>query len=343
MEGLMQPFIWMCVAVVAAFSFIMVFDMFAIWLERKVAGHIQDRLGPMYTGGWHGWAQTLADGMKLILKEDIVPTAADRWLFVFAPYVVFLGTLPVFAVLPFSQKLIAADFNLGIFYVISVSSLVVIGILMAGWGSNNKYTLFGALRSAAQLVSYEIPMAITLITIVLVVGGMGMQEIIRHQATNGLGWGGIFGWHIFRNPFLFIAFFIYYICALAECNRAPFDLAEAESELVSGYFTEYSGMRFAFFFLAEYANMFAVSAIATTLFLGGWQSPFGSFLSGPAWQPVWFVLKAMLLVFVQMWVRWTLPRLRVDQLMAVCWKYLLPIAFFNLIGVGVWMVIRGGI
>jgi NADH-quinone oxidoreductase subunit H len=310
-------------------AYIAILAMFLIWLERKVSAHMQDRLGPMRVGGWHGWAQSIADGLKLLLKEDIIPAMADRRLFTLAPLIVFVGSFAVFVALPFGETFIASDLNIGIFYILAISSLVVIGIIMAGWASNNKWSLLGAMRSAAQIVSYEIPVALSLLAVIMMVGSLGMQDIVIAQE------GGFWRWFLFRSPFTFIGFFVYFVASLAEVNRTPFDIPEAESELVAGYHTEYSGMRFAFFFLAEYANMFAVGAIASTLFLGGWHAPWpgSSILPGP----VWIVLKGLTLVFVQMWLRWTLPRLRVDQLMYVSWKVLTPFAFFNIIGTGIWM------
>ena len=310
------------------------YALFAVWLERKVSAHMQDRLGPMRVGGWHGWAQTIADIVKLIQKEDIVPEAADKKLHFLAPFVVFVGSYAAFAAIPFSSAFVGSNINIGLFYVIAVSSLVVVGILMAGWSSNNKWSLFGAMRSAAQIVSYEIPTALALLAVIMITGTLNLQEINLMQ--NGWFWN----WFVFKKfPFVFVAFIIYFVASLAETNRTPFDIPEAESELVAGYHTEYSGMKFALFFLAEYANMFAVSAVASTLFLGGWNSPFGVFMSGPLWGAFWFLSKTMFFVFVQMWLRWTLPRLRVDQLMYVSWKVLTPWSFACIIGVGLWMLI----
>jgi NADH-quinone oxidoreductase subunit H len=310
------------------------FALFAVWLERKVSAHMQDRLGPMRTGGWHGWAQTIADILKLIQKEDIIPSAADSRLFTLAPYVVFVGSYAAFAAIPFSAAYVGSEINIGLFYIISISSLVVIGLLMAGWSSNNKWSLFGAMRSAAQIVSYEIPIAVSLLAVVMVAGTFDLQAINQLQA------GPFWNWYIFQTfPFLAIAFLIYFVASLAETNRTPFDIPEAESELVAGYHTEYGGMKFALFFLSEYANMFAVAAIATTLFLGGWNSPFGDFMSGPWWGLFWFINKGMAIVFVQMWLRWTLPRLRVDQLMYVGWKVLIPFSFACIVCVGLWVMI----
>jgi len=336
--GLAQWPAWLSVSVigavlaVGAFLFIAVFALVGIWLERKISGHMQDRLGPMEVGGWHGWAQTIADTVKLLIKEDIIPEKADKFLFKFAPFVVFTASMATFAVIPWSRKFIPANLNVGILYALAVSSLVVIGILMGGWSSNNKWSLYGAMRSAAQMVSYEIPVALSLIAAILVSGTLDMQGIVHSQA------GTLFSWNAFRFfPLTFIAFIIYFIASLAEVNRTPFDLPEAESELVAGFHTEYSGMRWAFFMLAEYANMFVVSAISATVFLGGWQAPFAflDFIPGP----IWFLIKVMSLVFVQMWLRWTLPRIRVDQLMYTAWKVLTPFSFALILIISLWKVL----
>ena len=317
------------IAALVFFHVIAIFALVAIWVERKVAGHIQDRLGPMETG-WHGVLQTLADAIKLLIKEDIIAGGIDRRLFVLAPVIVFMTALAVFVVFPVGENFIVADLNIGILYIVAISTLVVPGIIMAGWSSNNKWSLFGAMRSAAQIVSYEVPVGLAIVCAVMAAGSLSMQTIVESQA------GGFWNWLIFSKfPFGFIAFFIYFVASLAEINRTPFDLPEAESEIVAGYMTEYSGMRWSFFFLAEYGNMLAVGAIATTLFLGGWQTPISllSFIPGP----VWFTAKTMFLVFVHIWLRWTLPRLRVDQLMYVCWKVLTPFAFVSIFGIGLWM------
>lgn len=298
--------------------------------ERKVAARFQNRTGPMRVGPW-GTLQTLADGVKLIFKEDYIPPQGDKVLFMLAPYVIFACSFAVFAAIPFGQNILVSDFNIGIFYIMAISSVIVMGVIMAGWSSNSKWSLLGALRSAAQIVSYEIPLGLSILTVVMLVESLSMSKIVDTQS------GGIFTWLIFRSPFTFIAFFIFFISSIAEVNRTPFDLPEAESEIVAGFHTEYSGMRFALFFIAEYANMFVVSAIGVTLFLGGWQGvlPGFDFLGGfPG-----FVIKTLGLVFIMMWIRWTLPRLRVDQLMNLCWKYFIPISFFNILGTGIWGLI----
>ncbi|MBI3272700.1 MAG: NADH-quinone oxidoreductase subunit NuoH [Planctomycetes bacterium] len=325
-------------------GFVATFAGVATWLERKVMGRIQHRYGPTYCGPG-GFLIWLADGIKLILKEDLIPDAADNILFRLAPYVVFVGSFAAFAAIPFAGGLVAANLNIGIFYIIAVSSSVVIGILMAGWSSGNKWALFGAMRAAAQIVSYEIPIGITLITVVMMVGSLNLQDIVAYQGgALGAHGGGCWNWLIFKYPpFTIIMAFVYFIAAISEINRTPFDIPEADSELVAGYHTEYSGIRFSVFFMAEYANSFAVSAIATTLFLGGWLPPYGHFLFAKSEflatfeGLAWFLLKSGFLVFVLLWLRWTLPRYRVDQLMRLCWKVLLPIALVNLGAVGGWI------
>jgi NADH-quinone oxidoreductase subunit H len=327
------------VLVVAFFAFVLLNFIMLVagvtsWLERRVWARIQSRVGPNRVGP-QGVVQWLADGIKNILKEDIVPTAADKPLFKFAPYLAMMGFFAAFAALPFGDGLIIADIDIGILYVTAVTSLVVVGILMAGWSSNNKWALLGGIRSAAQIISYEIPAALAILTIVLFTGTLSMQGIIRLQ-----GWAP-WDWYLFANPFAFVAFFVFFVSALAEGNRTPFDLPEAESELVAGAFTEYSGLRSLLFFLVEWGNLYVIGAICTTLFLGGWHVPAfteNGFLLGVA-QVLVFFLKSYFLVFVAMWVRATLPRVRVDQLMTLCWKYLVPISFLNMLCAAVWFAI----
>ncbi len=331
-------------------AFIVPFVMFAVWLERKVSAHMQDRLGPMRVG-YHGALQTIADFLKLVQKEDIVADDIDKPLFNIAPYMVFVGSFLAYAMLPFTSIYIGSDASVGIFFVLAVSGFVVAGILMAGWSSNNKYSLYGSLRAAAQIVSYEIPTVLVVLTMVMFYGTMSLSEITTAQTSHFWNWG-IFGGaelgigKFLLIPFMFIAFLILFISTLAESNRTPFDLPESESELVAGFNTEYSGIKFSMFFLAEFANLFLISSILVIFFFGGYNSPFGYLgnLIGVEWlvpieQLFWFIIKGMFFVFVAMWLRWTLPRVRVDQLMTLCWKYLIPYAFFNLLIVGLILLI----
>ncbi|MFH1229986.1 MAG: NADH-quinone oxidoreductase subunit NuoH [Planctomycetota bacterium] len=321
----------------------MLFAGIASYAERKFAGFFQSRLGPNRVGP-QGILQFIADGIKLVLKEDLIPTAADKILFRAAPYVLFIGTLGVFAALPFTKYVGITNLNLGLLYILAISSLVVVAIIMAGWSSGNKWSLLGGMRSAAQIISYEIPIGICFLTIIMISGTMNMNEIIAQQS------GGLIKWFAFRYPpFMLIAFLIYFVASIAEVNRTPFDIPEAESEIVGGYHTEYSGMRFAFFFMGEYANMFIVAAMAAILFLGGWQSLLPFFVLNKIFGNYelltvieglgWFLGKSLFLVFVMMWLRWTLPRYRVDQMMAVCWKVLLPISLACMLIIGIWMMI----
>jgi NADH-quinone oxidoreductase subunit H len=361
------PVLWFAAAALLALVLaggVSAFSGVASYVERKVAAHMQARMGPMRVGP-HGIFQWMADGLKVLLKEDLIPAGADQPLFRLAPYIVFLGSFPVFLVMPFGPGLIVSDLNIGILYMVAVASLVVMGLLMSGWASGNKWALFGAMRSAAQIVSYEIPIGLTILAVVMLVGSLSMADIVRAQErgfpfdiplpravdAGGDGWGGCFGWFLFRYPpFTLAAFLLYFTASLAETNRTPFDIPEAESELVAGFHTEYSGMRFSIFFMAEYANMLAVAGIATTLFLGGWLSPLphpyqlaDAFAGSPVLAGVagaaeglaWFLGKAFILIFVMMWLRWTLPRYRVDQLMDLCWKVLVPVAFVNLVAIAI--------
>jgi NADH-quinone oxidoreductase subunit H len=334
---------------VLVFSFINVFALFAVWLERKVSAHIQCRLGPMEVGP-HGILQTIADGIKLTAKEDIIPRLADKPLYILAPIIVFTGVLMRFVPLPFGQHLVASDLDLGLFFVAAVGSVEVIGVIMAGWSSNNKWSLFGTIRTATQMVSYEIPIGIAFVAVIVCAGSFSLQEIVNQQR----GW--FWQWYVLQNPFLTLLAIIYLVASLAECKRAPFDLPEAESELVSGFHTEYTGMRFGLFFLSEYAAMYLVSGVAVVLFLGGWWSGVpilddigirpGSApveaVAGFLIKSVVFVSKAVILVFVQVWVRWTLPRVRLDQMMHLCWKVLLPISLVCLVGSTLWNMASGG-
>ncbi len=319
---------------IVVFVFVLPVAGITSWLERRVWARIQSRVGPNRVGP-QGFLQWLADGLKNMLKEDIIPTAADKWLFSIAPYLVVIGFVATFAVIPFSSVLVIADLNIGILYITAVTGLVVVGVLMAGWASNNKWSLLGGIRSAAQIVSYEIPAGLSIFPIVLLTGTLSMQGIIQAQ-----GWAP-WNWFLFHSPFTFAAFFIFFVAALAEGNRTPFDLPEAESELVAGFCTEYSGMRYLLFFLAEWGNLYVIGAVVTTLFLGGWQVPHvtDNIVILTVLQFAVFFLKSYFWVFIAMWVRATLPRVRVDQLMSLCWLYMVPIAIVNLVATAIWMTV----
>ena len=301
-------------------GFISVSAMFLVWWERKVSALIQNRLGPMIVG-WHGSLQSIADMLKLLLKENIVPSGADKLIWWLAPFFVVVPSIAVFVTIPFGKNLIVHDLNVGVLFITSITSVCVLGIFMAGWGSNNKYSLLGGMRSAAQIISYEVPLLLSIVLVIMETGTLSIQEIIKAQEH---------GWFILK-PHLAVAFLIYLISATAEVNRVPFDIPEAESELGAGYHTEYTGIKFGMFFVAEYTNLFIISAIATSLFWGGWQGPLlPSF--------IWFLLKSYGIVFLLMWVRWTLPRVRMDQMMSFAWKVLTPAALLNLLMSGWFMV-----
>ncbi|MFQ6611953.1 MAG: NADH-quinone oxidoreductase subunit NuoH [Fidelibacterota bacterium] len=316
----------------------------AVYVERKVSAFMQDRVGPMgqgvglHAGKW-GMLQTVADALKLLIKEDLIPASADQKLFIIAPFIIFIAPFVALAAIPFNPVLQVADINVGIFYILAMGSIGVIGMVMAGWASNNKWSLYGAMRSVAQIISYEIPVGLSIVAVIMVVGSLNLQEIVRFQS--GTKWGFLPNWIMFNNPFLFLAFIIFFISSIAETNRTPFDIPEAESELVAGFHTEYSGMRWAYFFLSEYANMLIVCGVATVAFMGGWLSPIPGYFDSPLWGLFWFLGKIIILILVMMWFRWTFPRLRVDQLMNVCWKVLIPLALMNLFGVGIWILVSG--
>lgn len=317
------------------------------YAERKISADMQLRQGPNRVGPY-GILQFLADGVKMIMKEDIMPAASDKFLFTLAPLLALLGVLTTFAVIPFSSGLMLSNLNVGVFYLLGVSSLVGVAVFLGGYSSNSKWSMLGGMRGASQIISYEVPVTLSILAIVLLAGGMSFGTLVDAQS------GMPHRWFILHNPFTFIAFFVYFIGALAETNRAPFDLPEAESELVSGYHTEYTGMRFAFFALAEYMEVFVVCGVAAALFLGGYKVPFGLgngnfFEANLGLPPIVaknigqfleigaFVSKTLILYYIVIWIRWTLPRLRVDQLMSLCWKYLTPIALFNLVGCAFWL------
>jgi NADH-quinone oxidoreductase subunit H len=308
------------IGLIGVISLVSVNALFLIWVERKVSAHMQVRLGPMEVGP-HGAIQSVADALKLMSKEMITPEEADKPVFWLAPIIVFLPVLLSFLVIPFSQSMIIKDMNVGIVLILGFSTLAVLAILMAGWSSNNKYSVLGAIRSVAQNIAYEIPLLITVMSIILMVGSFKLSDIVAAQ-------GGL--WFVVTQP---LAFLLFITCATAETNRAPFDLPEAESELVAGFHTEYSGMRFAVFFLAEYTNMFIAASVGAVLFLGGWHGPI---LPGV----VWFLLKVYAIIFMMMWFRWTFPRVRFDQLITFAWKILIPLAVANLLITALIMKLR---
>jgi NADH-quinone oxidoreductase subunit H len=339
LAALVQIFLLLNLVAVGALVF--------IWLERKVSGRIQDRLGPTRVGGRFGWLQTLADGIKLLTKEDLMPEGADEFLFKLAPYVSFCASLSAFMAIPFAggaYPFVALHMNVAVFFILAVLGLEVFGVILAGYSSASKWSLFGAMREAAQVVSYEVPLGLCAVVPVLIAGSMDLVFIGDQQS------GGFWNWYIFHDPFTFITFWVYFTCATASVNRAPFDLAEAESELVAGFHTEYSGLRWSFFFMAEYGSMLAVSLLASILFLGGWNGPipiasvFGLTFDNGFWYGIAgnllgtlnMLLKGLVGVTVMMWVRWTLPRLRIDQVITTCLKYCVPIAAVAFLGATLW-------
>lgn len=323
-----QTVVWISVSVVGTLAFLTMLALSLVYAERKIAAHFQCRLGPMRVG-WHGMLQSIADTIKLLFKEDIIPQKADVFLFVLAPIITIMGTLLSLAVIPVSPNIQVTDLNIGIVYLAGVAGLGVLGVLLAGWSSNSKWSMLGAMRAGAQMLSYELSATLALLVIVLFSGTLSLREVVESQQQ---------GWWIWRGHFVTtISFLIFLIASVAELNRTPFDLAEGESELTGGFHTEYSGLRWSYFFLAEFINMFVAAAVASTLFLGGWM-PFhiGEWHSFNAVMDlippvIWFAGKVGFLIFVMMWFRWTFPRLRIDQMMRLEWKILLPIGLCNLL------------
>ncbi len=316
------------VVIAVLFAFVLVTVMFLTWMERKVVALVQVRYGPMVTGP-RGLLQPVMDGIKLIGKEDIIPAKADRWIFTLAPFIVFVPALLIFIPIPFGDSLIISDLSVGLLYIIAISAISPIAVLLAGWASNNKYSLLGAMRAVAQDISYTIPLALAAIAVVIFTGSLSTVAIVNAQ---GDYWFGIIPkWFIFLQP---VGFVLFLIASIAELGRIPFDFQESESELVAGFFTEYSGMKFAMFFLAEYAHLFAVSGIVVTLFLGGWNGPVIPFIPVQITSLVYFLIKTYAVIFFTMWLRDTVPRVRIDQLLNIGWKIMVPLALLNLLVTG---------
>lgn len=352
-------------------SFLLACVLVVFYAERKLSAFIQDRLGPMEVGPY-GAIQPLADLLKMLHKEDIVPAKADKWLFKAAPIVVFIAVFMGYAVIPLNANFVGSSIAMSVYFLLSIVSLDIIGLLMAGWSSNNKYALFGSMRAVAQIVSYEVPIGLSVLAVIATCQTLDLQEICMQQSIYNVAFearylfglpslgievgqmGGILLWNIFQSPVLLIAFVIYFIASLAECNRAPFDIPEAESELIAGYHVEYSGFRFGIFFLAEYGMMLVTGLLASILFLGGWNTPFINIgalkladytsgikgeVSSHIWGAFWLASKSISLLLVHVWIRWTFPRLRVDQLMFLCWKVLTPLAIIVLLISAVWRLL----
>ncbi|MCB9914062.1 MAG: NADH-quinone oxidoreductase subunit NuoH [Planctomycetes bacterium] len=339
LPGWSLPLITALISVVIVITVISLLAMVSVWLERKVSGHIQCRYGPMYAGGWHGWAQSIADGVKLLMKEDMIPLGSDKALFMLAPALVLGAIFGAFVAMPLAPDFYFADIHLGAFFILGMSSLTTIGVVMAGWASNSKWSLYGSMREAAQVVAYEIPLGLSLMVPLMVAGTFNLLDASAAQSDY---WG--MGWFVFKNPFVIPAGILFFVAALAETKRAPFDLPEAESELVAGFLTEYSGIRWSFFFMEEYAAMYLMSLMAAVFFLGGFESPVLHVARQAEWHPILcnliaattLIAKSMFGVLVMMWVRWTLPRVRIDQVMTMGYKYLTPLALLCALGAALW-------
>ena len=321
-EGVANLVEWILIAAIYL-AFFAIAGLFLVYMERRIAAFFQLRLGPNRVGP-AGLFQTIADALKLVTKELTGPDRADKFLYNLAPYFVIVAALVALSVLPFSKEFHAFDINIGVFFLVAVSSIGVIGVLLGGWASNNKYALIGAMRSGLQTISYELSVGLSILTMVLLAGSLQISKIIEVQQEGG--------WFIIQGHIpAVIAFMIFMIAGTAETNRAPFDMVEAESELGAGFHTEYSGMKFAYFFLAEFINMFIIAAIAVIIFFGGYLSPFGITESLPWLGVFWFMIKALIIIFLMMWFIWTFPRVRVDQLLTLEWKYLLPLNLLNIV------------
>ncbi len=324
----MPEIVFMILKAAVAVGIIFALPLPFTWVERKIAGHIQVRPGPMRVG-FHGLLQPFADGLKLFLKEDIIPAGADKLLFKAAPFIALVPYIAIFVAIPVSDKAYLSDMNIGILYILAIGGLSIYGIILGGWASNSKYALLGGLRSSAQMISYEVAMGFAVIGVIMMAQSLNMRDIVEAQA------GGIMNWNIMPHRQL-VAFFVFMVAGFAEANRIPFDLPEGEGELGAGFHTEYSGMRFALFMLAEYVAMFSISALATLLFLGGWNPPFDFLAFIPGF--IWFVLKVLLFVYLFMWIRFTWPRYRYDQLMSLGWKLLIPLGVLNVLVTGLFVI-----
>ncbi len=333
----MSPWLALAIWLVVVATIIPVMGMAIGYAEMKISAHMQSRIGPYFAGGRFGWAQLIADGVKFFQKEDIIPDNADRPVFKMAPVLVMVGTVGLFVVIPFGPGLTPQNLDLGIFYALAISSIGTIGVLMAGWSSGNKYSLIGGLRAAGQLIAYELPLVLAVVGVVILAGTMSLDGIVKAQ----IGWFSETGWGL-GMPFVIVqavGLGVFFIATLAELSRIPFDMPIAESELVMGYLTEYSGFRFLFFFLAEFANLFTLSAIAATLFLGGYWVPGVPDHILQFVGPLVLLGKIALFVFVSIWMRWTFPRFREDQLQTLAWKWLVPISLANIIVTGILKVV----
>lgn len=326
-----QNFLIFALGAIVLLLIVLIFVMYAIYFERKVLGWMQFRKGPNRTGPY-GLLQTAADVFKLLIKEDTIPRKADRILFILAPAIVYVPSFAVLATIPYTEHIYFADLNVGVLYYVALSGISTIGILLGGWASNNKYALLGGMRSAAQMISYEVPLVISIAGVILMSGSLSLTEIVSGQTTGDGSSSWFWNWNFLPQ---IIGFVVFIISAISELNRTPFDLPEAESELVAGYHVEYSGFRFAFFMLAEYVYIYAIAALTTVLYLGGWHAPFPflDFVPGI----IWFLLKFATIVFCLFWIRATLPRIRIDQLMGLGWKVLLPLALLNVFITAIWL------